>query len=141
MIAPGAPRGDLKRRAADSGAPFRSWPSGSSLIPFLRRPQIHRADALAGDAAHRRRSDPPLAEPSADLHRSILGFIIGNLAAVILAVAFVYNKRVEQAYFPVVLFLNTIPVLAIAPIIVLIFGVGILPKVIIASIICFFPLW
>ena len=70
---------------------------------------------------------------------SILGFIIGNLAAVILGVAFVYNKRVEQAYFPVVLFLNTIPVLAIAPIIVLIFGVGILPKVIIASIICFFP--
>lgn len=70
---------------------------------------------------------------------SILGFIIGNLAAVLLAIAFVYNKRVEQAYFPVVLFLNTIPVLAIAPIIVLIFGVGILPKVIIASIICFFP--
>ena len=55
---------------------------------------------------------------------SILGFVIGNLAAVILAVAFVYNKRVEQAYFPVVLFLNTIPVLAIAPIIVLTFGVG-----------------
>ena len=70
---------------------------------------------------------------------SVLGFIVGNLAAILLAITFVYNKRVEQAYFPVVLFLNTIPVLAIAPIIVLIFGVGILPKVIIASIICFFP--
>ena len=70
---------------------------------------------------------------------SILGFIIGNLAAILLAIGFVYNKRVEQAYFPVVLFLNTIPVLALAPIIVLIFGIGILPKVIIASIICFFP--
>ncbi len=70
---------------------------------------------------------------------SILGFVIGNLAAILLAIAFVYNRRVEQAYFPVVLFLNTIPVLAIAPIIVLIFGIGILPKVIIASIICFFP--
>jgi len=67
---------------------------------------------------------------------SILGFIIGNLAAILLAIGFVYNKRVEQAYFPVVLFLNTIPVLALAPIIVLIFGIGILPKVII---ICFFP--
>ncbi len=70
---------------------------------------------------------------------SILGFIIGNLAAILVAIGFVYNKRAEQAYFPVVLFLNTIPVLALAPIIVLIFGIGILPKVIIASIICFFP--
>jgi NitT/TauT family transport system permease protein len=70
---------------------------------------------------------------------SVLGFMIGNLAAILLAIAFVYNKWVERAYFPVVLFLNTIPVLAIAPIIVLIFGVGILPKVVIASIICFFP--
>jgi NitT/TauT family transport system permease protein len=70
---------------------------------------------------------------------SILGFIIGNMAAILLAIAFVYNKRIERAYFPVVLFLNTIPVLAVAPIIVLIFGIGILPKIIIASIICFFP--
>ena len=70
---------------------------------------------------------------------SILGFIIGNLAAILVAIGFVYNKRAEQAYFPVVLFLNTIPVLALAPIIVLIFGIGILPKVIIASMICFFP--
>ena len=31
---------------------------------------------------------------------SILGFVIGNLAAILLAIAFVYNRRVEQAYFP-----------------------------------------
>ena len=70
---------------------------------------------------------------------SVLGFLIGNLAAILLAVVFVYSKPVERAYFPVVLFLNTIPVLALAPIIVLIFGIGILPKIIIASVICFFP--
>lgn len=70
---------------------------------------------------------------------SILGFVIGNLAAVLLAIVFVYSKPIERAYFPVVLFLNTIPVLALAPIMVLIFGIGILPKIIIASIICFFP--
>jgi NitT/TauT family transport system permease protein len=73
------------------------------------------------------------------LVESILGFAIGNLAAILLAIVFVYSRRIERAYFPVVLFLNTIPVLALAPIIVLIFGIGILPKIIIASIICFFP--
>ncbi|HMN86233.1 MAG TPA: ABC transporter permease [Bauldia sp.] len=73
------------------------------------------------------------------LIESVLGFVFGNLAAILLAVAFVYSKPLERAYFPVVLFLNTIPVLAIAPVIILIFGIGILPKVVIASIICFFP--
>lgn len=73
------------------------------------------------------------------LIESVSGFIIGNAAAILLAIAFVYSKPVERAYFPVVLFLNTIPVLAIAPIIILIFGIGIFPKIIIASIICFFP--
>jgi NitT/TauT family transport system permease protein len=70
---------------------------------------------------------------------AVLGFFLGNAAAILLAIAFVYSKTVERAYFPVVLFLNTIPVLAIAPIIVLTFGVGIFPKVVIAAIICFFP--
>jgi NitT/TauT family transport system permease protein len=70
---------------------------------------------------------------------SICGFVLGNAAAILLAIAFVYSRTVERVYFPVVLFLNTIPVLAIAPIIILIFGIGIFPKIIIASIICFFP--
>jgi NitT/TauT family transport system permease protein len=73
------------------------------------------------------------------LIESLLGFMIGNGAAILLAIAFVYSKPIERAYFPVVLFLNTIPVLALAPIIVLIFGIGIFPKIVIASIICFFP--
>jgi NitT/TauT family transport system permease protein len=73
------------------------------------------------------------------LYECVLGFFAGNIVAMSLAVLFVYSKPVERAYFPVVLFLNTIPVLALAPIIVLIFGTGLLPKVIIASIICFFP--
>jgi NitT/TauT family transport system permease protein len=70
---------------------------------------------------------------------ALLGFALGNGVAVILATAFVYNRRFQAAYFPVVLFFNTIPVLALAPIIILIFGLGLLPKVIIAALICFFP--
>jgi NitT/TauT family transport system permease protein len=68
-----------------------------------------------------------------------LGFVLGNTLAVLLAIAFVYNPRIEAAYFPVVLLFNTIPVLALAPIIILIFGLGLVPKVVIAALICFFP--
>lgn len=68
-----------------------------------------------------------------------LGFLAGNLVAVGLAITFVYNPYVRAAYFPAVLLFNTIPVLALAPIVILIFGLGLPSKVIIAALICFFP--
>ncbi len=73
------------------------------------------------------------------LIESIAGFVIGNSAAILIAICFVYSRFVQAAYFPVVLFFNTIPILALAPIIILIFGLGMMPKIIIAAVICFFP--
>ncbi len=70
---------------------------------------------------------------------SVAGFAIGNSVAVLMAIVFVYSRIVQAAYFPVVLFFNTIPILALAPIIILIFGLGMTPKIIIAAVICFFP--
>ncbi len=73
------------------------------------------------------------------LYEAVMGFLLGNAVAVLLAIVFVYNRYVQAAYFPVILFFNTIPILALAPIIILIFGLGVLPKIIIAAVICFFP--
>ena len=70
---------------------------------------------------------------------AIAGFIIGNMTAVVIAVVFVYSRFIQAMYFPVVLFFNTIPILALAPIIILIFGLGMTPKIVIAAVICFFP--
>jgi NitT/TauT family transport system permease protein len=73
------------------------------------------------------------------VYEALMGFLLGNVVAVLLAVIFVYNRYVQAAYFPVILFLNTIPILALAPVIILIFGLGVMPKIIIAAVICFFP--
>ncbi len=70
---------------------------------------------------------------------AVAGFVIGNTAATLLAVVFVHSRWLQAAYFPVVLFFNTIPILALSPIIILIFGLGMTPKIVIASVICFFP--
>ncbi|MCY4261496.1 MAG: ABC transporter permease [Rhodobacteraceae bacterium] len=70
---------------------------------------------------------------------SILGFLFGNTAAILIAIAFVHSRLVERAFFPIAVFINTIPILAIAPILVLIFGAGLTAKVVIAALICFFP--
>jgi len=73
------------------------------------------------------------------LIEALAGFVIGNLTAVLLAVVFVHSRMLQAAYFPIVLFFNTIPILALSPIIILIFGLGMTPKIVIAAVICFFP--
>ena len=70
---------------------------------------------------------------------SIAGFLLGNLAAIVIATVFVHKKTLEEAFFPVVVVINTIPVVAKAPILVLLLGNGMEPKIAIAALICFFP--
>ena len=70
---------------------------------------------------------------------AIAGFLVGNAAAIIIATVFVHKKSLEQAFFPVVVLINTIPVVAKAPILVLLLGNGMEPKIAIAALICFFP--
>lgn len=70
---------------------------------------------------------------------AILGFLLGNFAAIALATAFVYKETLEEAFFPIAVMINTVPVVAKAPILVLLLGNGMEPKIAIAAIICFFP--
>jgi NitT/TauT family transport system permease protein len=70
---------------------------------------------------------------------AILGFALGNFAAISLATVFVWRKTAEEALFPIAVMINTIPVVAKAPILVLLLGNGMEPKIAIAAIICFFP--
>ncbi len=70
---------------------------------------------------------------------AVCGFLLGNFAAITLATVFVYNKTSEEALFPIAVMVNTIPVVAKAPILVLLLGNGMEPKIAIAAIICFFP--
>jgi NitT/TauT family transport system permease protein len=71
--------------------------------------------------------------------QAVLGFLLGNMAAIAIATVFVHKKTVEEAFFPVVVLVNTIPVVAKAPILVLLLGNGMEPKIAIAALICFFP--
>ena len=70
---------------------------------------------------------------------SFLGFFFGNVASIAIATLFVHQKTVEQAFFPLAIIIRSIPIVAIAPILVLMLGNDMLPKVVIAALICFFP--
>jgi len=67
------------------------------------------------------------------------GFVLGNLAAIVIATIFVHNKTLQDIFFPVVLMFNAVPLVAKAPVLVLIMGNGVEPKITIAALVCFFP--
>ncbi|MEO4043347.1 ABC transporter permease [Hoeflea sp. CAU 1731] len=70
---------------------------------------------------------------------AIGGFLLGTGAAILIATLFVYRLTAEEALFPIVVMINAVPIVAKAPILVLLLGNGMAPKIIIASLICFFP--
>ncbi len=70
---------------------------------------------------------------------ALAGFLLGNLIAIGVATLFVHNRRLQEIFFPVVVMFNSIPVVAKAPILVLMMGNGVEPKIAIAALVCFFP--
>lgn len=70
---------------------------------------------------------------------AVTGFLIGGGVAFVTAVVFVHVRIVERAAFPWAIVLQTIPIVAIAPLLTIWFGYTLVPKVAIAAIICFFP--
>src|SRR5262245_56600846 len=67
------------------------------------------------------------------------GFLLGNGFAVALAIVFVHSPTVQRFLYPVAVAIRTVPIIAIAPILVLLLGNGYAPKVVIAALISFFP--
>ncbi len=88
-------------------------------------------------AKHRDQMFPLVAQTLLD---SMIGFVFGMLIAIILAVLFNLSKAVEAGVMPLVLLLRTIPLVSIAPVIILMTGRGTLASVaVIGTIVVLFP--
>jgi len=74
---------------------------------------------------------------------TMLGFAFGAILGMLLAAGIVHVKTLDRSLMPWVIASQTIPILAIAPMIIVILGsigmVGLVPKAIIAMYLCFFP--
>lgn len=74
---------------------------------------------------------------------ALTGFAMGVLLGVLLAIGIVHSRTLDKALLPWIVASQTIPVLAIAPIVLIILGslgiTGLLPKATIAMYLCFFP--
>jgi putative hydroxymethylpyrimidine transport system permease protein len=74
------------------------------------------------------------------LREVLLGFVIATAAGVGLAVLLHLYGPLRRALYPILIGSQTIPVVVLAPILVILLGYGILPKLVIVALICFFPI-
>lgn len=77
------------------------------------------------------------------LSSTLLGFVLGVILGMGLAIAIVHSKILDKALMPWIIISQTIPILAIAPMIIVVLGsqgiTGLLPKALISMYLCFFP--
>ncbi len=74
------------------------------------------------------------------LYEASLGLAIGSAAAIALAAIMAHSRTVERALFPLAILLKVTPLVAIAPVLIIVIGYGTTPKVVMAALLCFFPM-
>jgi len=74
------------------------------------------------------------------LVETLLGFIVGSLLGFFLGTAVAMNRWVEFFLYPYIVMFQSLPKVALAPLIVVWFGLGLTSKVINAALVAFFPL-
>jgi len=70
----------------------------------------------------------------------LLGYALGIAVALPLAMALAYSRLFEATIYPAVVFLQIMPKIAIAPLFIIWFGFGMLPKVLLVFLLTFFPI-
>jgi NitT/TauT family transport system permease protein len=74
------------------------------------------------------------------LQGALLGFVLGAGIAIALASLMSQARFVERSIFPLAILIKVTPIVAIAPLLTIWFGFGLMPKVFIAALIVFFPI-
>ena len=105
-----------------------------SIEPFLVPAPSDVADSLWSDREL-------LAENAwVTVQEVLLGFAIALVVGVAFAVVLHLSDTLRRAFYPLLMASQTVPVIAIAPILVVWLGFGIGPKLAIIALVCFFPI-
>ena len=115
----------------------------------MERPVLPTPDQIAGDFWRSTVGQPITGKRSLVLHAwvtasaTFLGFMLGSLLGILLAVGIVHVRTLDRGLMPWIIASQTIPILAIAPMIIVVLGniglTGLIPKSLISMYLCFFP--
>lgn len=74
------------------------------------------------------------------LAATLYGFALSLATALVLSLLVDFSELLKRALFPVFIVSQTLPLVAIAPLVVLWFGFGLLPKILLVALVTFFPM-
>ena len=74
------------------------------------------------------------------LQEIVVGFLAALVAGLVLAGGIAYSRVLERSVYPIVIASQTVPIIAIAPLLLIWVGYGLTPKIIIVALICFYPI-
>lgn len=136
-------RGRWMRSLAVAGAIALVWEGSKALfaLPVYVLPHLHEiAAAFFRETGAGRRWIWVMAENAgATALESLVGFAMGTLAGLVLAIAFAHSRLLERGALPYVIASQTVPILAIAPMVVVWLGTSWFSKAVIATYLTFFP--
>jgi NitT/TauT family transport system permease protein len=112
------------------------WEAADAIFHFNRvvLPAPHEIAA-----AFRARLGVLMYHTGVTMLEATLGFVVGSLVAVLLAVAFTMSRTVSYAVYPFAVALKSTPLIAIAPLLIVWFGNGLASKVVMSALVAFFP--
>jgi ABC-type nitrate/sulfonate/bicarbonate transport system permease component len=70
----------------------------------------------------------------------LLGIAVAALAAFMLSVAIHFSRTLRRAIYPLLIGSQTVPIVIVAPLLLLWLGFGIAPRLLVIALVCFFPL-
>jgi ABC-type nitrate/sulfonate/bicarbonate transport system permease component len=74
------------------------------------------------------------------LREVVLGFLLSVAVGFAFALALHLSATLRRAFYPLLVASQTVPIFAIAPLLVVWFGFGVGPKLVIIALVCFFPI-
>jgi len=74
------------------------------------------------------------------LGESVIGFLLALATSLPLAILIAFTATLRRVLYPVLLGLQSVPKVALAPLVILWLGIGSLPKIVIVILVCFFPI-
>lgn len=71
---------------------------------------------------------------------SLFGFALGGIIGLLIAILLHLVPFLRESFYPLLILSQNIPIIVLAPLLVIWFGFGLLPKMIVITLVCFFPI-
>ncbi len=141
---PSRKRGGRTDRLSEYGLPLLTLAAlviAWQLIAWIAKPPVWLlpSPVAVTRAAINWRTDLPL-HTGVTLYETIVGFGSAIAFGIPIAIMIVYSKFLQRTIYPILLAFQSVPKVAVAPLLLMWVGHGELPKIIVVFLVCFFPI-